>query len=106
MHIIHIFWTGKGFLVLVFGFGFSLLANLITNSVTGGPTYWDNHKWPLAASLLVSAVACWFVGLSLRNKGARTLVDLETGEHVIVNRSHTFFFIPVMWWGPSSLSAP
>ena len=47
MHIIHIFWTGKGFLVLVFGFGFSLLANLITNSVTGGPTYWDNHKWPL-----------------------------------------------------------
>ena len=33
--MIHIVWTGYGFLVAVFTFGLSLIANVITNSVTG-----------------------------------------------------------------------
>src|SRR6266699_762711 len=58
--MIHIIWSGKGFLVAVFTFGFYLVANLISNSVNGSGAYWDTHQWPLAVSLFVSAVACWF----------------------------------------------
>jgi hypothetical protein len=98
--MIHIIWSGKGFLVAVFTFGFSLIANLIANSVTGNGAYWDAHKWPFAVSLFVSSVACWFVGRSFQNRKARVLIDPKTGQEVILPKSHTLFFIPMMWWGP------
>jgi hypothetical protein len=98
--MIHIIWSGKGFLVAVFVFGFSLIANLITNSMTGSSAYWDAHKWPFAASLFVSAVACGSVGSYFRNLKARVLIDPKTGEEVILRQSHTLFFIPVVWWCP------
>ena len=98
--MIHIIWSGKGFLVAVFTFGFSLIANLITNSITGGGVYWDAHKWPLAVSLFVSAVACWFVGRFFQNGKAQVLIDPKTGKEVVLRKSHTLFFIPIIWWAP------
>jgi hypothetical protein len=98
--MIHIIWSGKGFLVAVFTFGFSLIANLITNSITGSGVYWDAHKWPLAVSLFVSAVACWFVGRFFQNGKAQVLIDPKTGKEVVLRKSHTLFFIPIIWWAP------
>ena len=45
--MIHIIWSGKGFLVAVITFGFSLVANLITNSVTGGGAYFSSYSYLL-----------------------------------------------------------
>ena len=98
--MIHIIWSGKGFLVAVFTFGFSLIANLITNSITGSGVYWDAHKWPLAVSLFVSAVACWFVGRFFQNGKAQVLIDPKTGKEVVLRKSPTLFFIPIIWWAP------
>jgi hypothetical protein len=98
--MIHIIWTGKGFLVAVFVFGSSLIANLITNAMTGSASYWEAHKWPFADSLFVSGALCWSVGRQLHSKPARVLLDPNTGKQVVLRNSHTFFFIPVMWWGP------
>jgi hypothetical protein len=98
--MIHIIWSGKGFLVAVFVFGFSLIANLITNFMTGSGAYWDAHKWPFAVSLFVSAVACGSVGSYYRNLKAQVLIDPKTCEEVILRQSHTLFFIPVVWWSP------
>jgi hypothetical protein len=98
--MIHLAWSGFGYLVIVFAFGFSLIANLITNSVTGSEAYWDTHKWPLAASLFVSAAVCWLVGRLLHDQKAQVLIDPKTGKEFLVRKSHTFFFVPMMWWGP------
>ena len=98
--MIHIIWSGKGFLVPVFVFGFSLIANLITNSMTASEVYWDAHKWPFAISLFASAVACGTAGSYLRNLKAQVLIDPKTSEEVILRQSHTLFFIPVVWWCP------
>jgi len=97
--MIHIIWSGRGFLVAVFVFGSSWIANLVTNSVTGSGAYWDEHKWPFAASLIVSATACWYFGRSLHSR-KRMLVDPGTGEQVVLRESHTLFFVPMLWWGP------
>jgi hypothetical protein len=35
--------------------GCSLVANLLTNAVSGGKDYWENHAWPLALALLTAA---------------------------------------------------
>jgi len=98
--MIHIIWTGKGFLVAVVTFACSLSANLISNSVTGSGAYWEAHRWPLAVSLFVSAVVCWFLGRFFRSRDGRVLVDPKTGEQVVLGKSHTLFFIPMVWWGP------
>lgn len=99
--MIHIIWTGSGYLVFVFVFGFSLIANLITNFVTGSGAYWDAHEWPLGTSLLLSAVTCWFVGRFLRGREVQVLIDPKKGKEVVLRRFHTLFFIPMTWWGPT-----
>ena len=96
----HIIWSGKGFLVAVFTYGCSLVANLITNFVTGSGAYWVAHKWPFAVSLFVSAVPCWVVGRAIQNRNARVLVDPKTGEEVVLREPHTLFFVPMKWWAP------
>jgi hypothetical protein len=98
--MIHIIWSGKGYLVAVITFGSSLVAELTTDFVTGNRTYWFAHRWPLAVSLLFSAVVCWFVGRVFWNQDARSLIDPKTGEEVVLRASHTLFFIPIIWWGP------
>jgi hypothetical protein len=96
-----IIWSGKGFLVAVFVFGCSLIANLITNTLTGGDLYWERHRWPLGASLLASASLSWMVGEASRRKQGRTLIDKETGQEVRLDEgNHSLFFVPMHWWGP------
>jgi hypothetical protein len=95
-----IIWRGLGFLVAVIVFGFSLAANLISN-VVGGEGYWDQHRWLFSASLICSAVVCWFLGSYLKKRSDRIAIDKQTGEEIVVNQSkHTLFFIPMHWWAP------
>ena len=95
-----IIWSGLGFLVAVIVFGCALAANLIANAMTGSGAYWDENRWTLGVALLVAAIACWFLGRYLRGREARTLVDKQTGEEVILKPSHALFFIPMEYWGP------
>ncbi len=95
-----IIWNGLGFMVAVIIFGFSLLANMISNHYYG-TAYYSERKWPLALSLLCSGVICWFFGKYLAMKSDIIAVEKETGKEIIVNRSsHTLFFIPMQWWSP------
>jgi hypothetical protein len=74
-----IIWQGRGFLVAVIIFGFSLIMNLIFNA-TYGTGYYDQHKWPFALSLIDSAILCWFLGNYLRKKTYRIVIDKTTGR--------------------------
>ncbi|HEY4416167.1 MAG TPA: hypothetical protein VGO57_10780 [Verrucomicrobiae bacterium] len=97
--MIHIIWTGKGYLVFVIVFVGSLLANFITDSKMGAG-YYDHHKWPLAISLLVSALICGSLGDYLRKRSGRVVIDKETGRELVINESRpTLFWIPMHWWG-------
>ena len=98
--MIHVIWSGKGFLVAVIVFGFSLVANLTTNALTGNGVYWDAHKWPLAVSLFASATVCLPLGFYFRERKAQVLIDPKTQKEVTLRESHTLFFIPVLWWSP------
>src|SRR5262245_50322533 len=95
-----VIWRGLGFLVPVNVFGCSLAANLAFNA-TVGDEYYDHHKWPFAASLIVSACICWFLGGHLRKRSAQVVMHKQTGEEMVINRSgHDLFFIPMHSWAP------
>lgn len=93
-------WSGLGFLVAAVVFGFSLALNLAANAYFG-VGYYDEHKWPFAISLFLSAIVCWFVGSALRKRTSRVVIDKETGKELVLSRSnHRFFFVPMHLWAP------
>jgi hypothetical protein len=95
-----IIWRGAGVLIVLIVFGCSFLANLISNSVLG-PTYYDQHKWPLAVSLVISAIICLVWGLYLKKRPDRIVIDKQTGQEMVLKPSRpALFFIPVLYWGP------
>src|ERR1700761_5186834 len=98
--MIHIIWSGKGYLVFVIIFCCSLIGNLVSNAV-GGSNYYEHHKWPLAVMLVVSALICWLLGDYLRKRSDQVVIDKKTGREFVINQSHhTLFWIPMHWWGP------
>jgi hypothetical protein len=96
--MIFIIWRGLGFLVAVITFGCALIANLMSNAIAG-EGYFDHHKWPLGVALLISALICWYVGDFLLHRPGRVVIDKKTGKELTLKKSHTFFFIPMHWWG-------
>lgn len=82
-----IIWSGWGFLVFVIVFAVSLLAELSVESSLHDESYYQSHRWPLAAALVCSAVVTWYLGSFLSGRPGRTGRD-------------RFFFIPVQHWAP------
>jgi hypothetical protein len=94
-----IIWKGWGFLVAVFVFGASLAMELITESMTHDEQFYQREAWPLALAFVVAGVGTWFVGKALQGRGGRTVIDKATGQELTIGGSHTFFFIPMHYWG-------
>jgi hypothetical protein len=94
-----IIWRGWGVLVAVFAFGAALAAELIVESTTGDDQYFQREAWPLALALVAAGVLTWLVGRKLNAGAARTVIDKATGRELTIDRSHTFFFVPMHYWG-------
>jgi hypothetical protein len=94
-----IIWRGWGFLVVVFVFGASLATELITESVTGDHEFYQAQAWPLALAFLIAGVVTWLVGQRLNAGSTRTVIDKATGQESRITRAHTFFFVPMQYWG-------
>lgn len=99
--MIHLVWSGHGYLVAVITFASCLLMELTTRAVFHDNSYYQDHAWPMAVALATAGAICFVVGRLLNGGPTQTLVNLETGErHVLPPSRHTFFFIPVQFWGP------
>ncbi len=92
-----IIWSGFGFVVAVFVLAASLFCNAIVDASLGAG-YYSAHHWTIGISMLLAGALCALYGLKLRKGGSRELVDAQTGERVVLRRSHTMFFIPVHLW--------
>jgi hypothetical protein len=94
-----IIWRGWGFLVAVFIFGASLAMELVTEWMMGDDDFYQKEAWPLALAFVVAGVVTWFVGKWLNTRGGRVVIDEATGQKLTIGSSHTFFFIPMHYWG-------
>ncbi len=52
----------------------------------------------VGAGLLAAAGATWWAGRWLNGGTGRVLLDPATGQHVVLRRSHSLFFVPMQWW--------
>jgi hypothetical protein len=86
-----IIWSGLGFLpilfLIIFGLGFSAGSN--------GPI----SDKALACTFLLTGLASGAMGWWLRQKPGRVVIDKATGKEITLRRSHSLFFIPMVYWG-------
>ena len=94
-----IIWRGWGFLVAVFAFGASLAMELITESITRDDNFYQREAWPLALAFAIAGVITWFLGKTLHERGGRVVIDKATGQELTIDAKHTFFFVPMHYWG-------
>jgi len=93
-------WSGRGWSVPVFGFGFSVAVEAATEARLDDSSYYQTHRWPLALAALISAVAIWLVDRNSDDR-VRRVRDIDTGDLLTVspNRS-TFLYAPLRWYPP------
>jgi hypothetical protein len=92
-------FRGHGYLVIVFYFGALVFTQVVSDSIFGKGFYAFN-AWPKYVAVALGSLLCWTVGKWLNSNAARRLVDLKTGEDVVLPlRRHDFFFIRVEYWG-------
>ena len=95
-----IIWNGLGFLVAVFVFGSALVCNFAFDELWG-EGYYSSHWWTIGVAMFPAALLSWVVGSLLRKRTARTLVDKETSEEIVVDfGNNRLFFIHMHLWGP------
>jgi hypothetical protein len=85
---------GLGFLVIVFivvvGFFF----------YEHDPKAFMASNGPFGWTVIISGILCGIVGFLLRRRRPRVLLDMQTGKKIEVWPTHSFFFIPLMFWCP------
>lgn len=91
-----IIWNGWGVVVIGIGFVAVLAGSLVGNVLGLGR---ETMAIATLGFLVPAGVVTWFVGKRMNRSTERELVDQATGERVIVNNTHSLFFIRVEWWG-------
>jgi len=59
----------------------------------------DSLGWPKSIFLFIGAIAVTAIGLYLNRLPGRTVIDKATGKEIVLKKKHTFFFVPVVYWG-------
>jgi len=97
-----IIWSRWGVVVFLILMTVMISVQLVAESVTGNSSYWQDNSYLLTLSFFISGVSCWFLGKWMNKpKAEKKYIDKETKQEVsFPQRKHTFFFIPVEYWGP------
>lgn len=92
-----IVWRGWGILVVFIAGAAVALVQVLGNALLGEAAARYGDRLP-ALGLLLAAPPIWLLGRRLNGRGARTLVDQETGEQVVVRPNHSLFFVKMEYW--------
>ena len=95
--MIHLVWSGKGYVVPLVAFASSLLTEVLVETLFNDEKYYQEHGWPIFTALAVAGLIVREVAPRIFRE--RKLRDETTGEIVVLKEDHTFFFIHIKHWG-------
>jgi len=106
MIVVH---RGGGLLVILYGIFSALFMNIFTIKIFGDG-YYQGHRWPKLAVLLLAGVSCLATGLWLKKKRAETalkeqeMIDALSPKFAAIKqiaydgpRDH-LMYIPLQYW--------
>ena len=95
-------WSGWGILAVVFA-ALGAIAGIALVDGTGGLGYGVSEEVGFALGLIVAAAVNWFVCVWLNRRPGRQMVDVDTGERIILRRRHRLFWVPMQYWSVAML---
>lgn len=93
-----IIWNGMGILVLILGFGSLLGTEFVVEKIFNDDQLYQ-EGWPKLVGFIVAGLLIGPIGMYLNKKPEKVLYDPETNESVVIRNNHSFFFIPMQYWG-------
>lgn len=92
-------WKGLGFLVPVIVGGVLIMTVAVGSAVLGEGGMERHALTVMGVGLLLAALALFKLGQRLHRDSDRTVMDVATGQTVVLRRRHTFWFIKMEGWG-------
>ena len=93
------FCKGKGIFALLFLFASILITTSFTYFILQVDNDFSRSKWFLFATFNMAGFFCWRIGNRINSKSPKILIDPKTNEEVEIIERHTFWFIPMQYWG-------
>ena len=96
-----LFCKGKGLFVLFFLFISILITTAFAHFILQVENDFSRSKWFLFATFNLAGFFCWTIGKMINSKSPKIFIDPKTNQAVqlVDAKRHTFFFIPVRYWG-------
>ncbi|WP_460554963.1 hypothetical protein [Ferruginibacter profundus] len=91
-----IIWSGYGFVVFVVVFLDSLVAEVVSESLTHDENYYQNNLIPLGCSFLVSAIVVRLISDFMIRRKRQSVTAGE--KNMVIGKEHRLFFIPLFYW--------
>ena len=89
-------WRGLGIVALFIAGGFAVVGVLVADGLNLGSS---GENTLMGLAMIPAAAAIWWVA-KRREGQTRELIDATTGEHVVLTKGDSLFFIPLRWWAP------
>ena len=93
-----IFWAGYGFIVAIIVFINSLLAELISESISHNDEFYQKNHIPLGISFIVSGIIIYYLKKYFDKKKANNEGTRVFDNVTIAKDGHHLFFIPFKYW--------
>ena len=93
-----IIWQGWGVLVPIIPLAIWFLIPELLKLAMPDTTYTNYFKYISSFSILLGALALWFLGRKLNGGRGRTIVDEKTGEKMVLKPKHSLFFLKMEYW--------
>ena len=91
-------WKGWGLLALLVPAVCSWTAAYMTGLLYGAD-YYTSNEWAMPTVIGASSILVSYIGHKLNNRPSRVVVDIETNEQLELKSIHSFFWIPLQYWG-------
>lgn len=78
-----IVWKGLGYLIAIIGIATLLATQMLTESISGSKTYYQENLWVIFFGMLVAAILTFALN--------KTVLSSEPDNH-------SLFFIATKWW--------
>ena len=76
-----------------------LVTNIVTSKIFDETNYFQGHLWPKVVALVISGLACYFLGRYANSRPPRIVIDQRTGQQVEKKLVHDLMFIKLEYWG-------
>jgi hypothetical protein len=93
-----IIWRGWGVLSIVILIGAAVAIEFISEAIAGNDQFYNNNSMMMPLAFFIGGILNYIISQKFFRSTDKVVIDKETGEETTLRKSHTLFFIPMVYW--------